>query len=116
MSRFVNLALPLLVLTVACSKQVDSDATKAADSTAPPPQASVPPAPAPDSVVPWPRLSEILRYETSTILAVRQTHALAVTLRMKDGRTYRSTEPQLDAVVRLVREVDQAGRILIATE
>jgi hypothetical protein len=43
-------------------------------------------------------------------------HTRAVTVLFKDGRRYHATEPVIDEIIRLLKEVDPAGRVLIATE
>lgn len=69
-----------------------------------------------DSVVPWPRLQEIVRDDPDGILAVQQTHTLEVSVAMRNGMRFKAREPAIDAILTLLREVDPAGRILIATE
>jgi hypothetical protein len=109
--------LPVVMVLLACSGQAGKDAA-AGDSSAASPSAgiTITPGNGVDSTVSWTRFSEIIQYQTSQVRAVMQSHALAVSARMKDGRLYRSTEPKLDAVVALVHQADQGGDILIATE
>lgn len=69
-----------------------------------------------DSVVAWPRLQQIVREDPDGILAVQQTRTRQVSVAMRNGMRFNSTEPAIDAILHLLREVDPAGRILIATE
>jgi hypothetical protein len=69
-----------------------------------------------DSTVTWPKLQAIVRENPDGILAVQQTHALQVSVAMRNGMRFQAKEPQIDAIITLLREVDPAGRILIATE
>jgi hypothetical protein len=69
-----------------------------------------------DSTVTWPRLQEIVRENPDGILAVQQSHSLQVSVAMRNGMRFKAREPQIDAIIALLREVDPAGRILIATE
>jgi hypothetical protein len=61
-------------------------------------------------------LAAAIRRRPDAIRAVQQTHSLKVTAVFKDGHRFHATEPQIDAILKLVREVDPAGQILIATE
>lgn len=69
-----------------------------------------------DTTVAWPELVGALRRNPDAVRAVMQTHARKVTMVMKDGRRYHTTEPAIDAVLTVLREVDPAGEILVATE
>lgn len=69
-----------------------------------------------DSAVTWAALQQIVRGNPDSILAVQQTHSLQVTVAMRNGLKYHAKEPSMDAILQLLREVDPAGRILIATE
>lgn len=69
-----------------------------------------------DSTVSWPELVAIIRANPDSVRAVMQTHSRKVTALFKDGHRFHSTEPTIDAIVQLVRAVDPAGRILVATE
>jgi hypothetical protein len=69
-----------------------------------------------DSNVTWQEMQAIVKADPDSILAVYQTHALAVSVAMRNGRRYRAKEPTVDAIIHLLRQVDPAGRILIATE
>lgn len=44
------------------------------------------------------------------IEAVMQSHNLQVWMRSKDGRQYLTREPGIDAVARVIREVDPDGK------
>lgn len=115
----------LLVLLAACSlpdsraerKQRALDSADAASANKPIPEAvaTLPPTYV-DSNVTWPQMQEIVRANPDSILAVYQTHARAVSVAMRNGRRYRAQEPVIDAIIHLLRQVDPAGRILIATE
>ncbi len=69
-----------------------------------------------DSAVTWPRLQAIVREDPDGILAVQQTRSLQVSVAMRNGMRFKAKEPRIDAIITLLREVDPAGRILIATE
>ena len=69
-----------------------------------------------DSTVTWPRLQAIVRDNPDGILAVQQTRSLQVSVAMRNGMRFTAREPRTDAIITLLREVDPAGRILIATE
>jgi hypothetical protein len=90
-------------------RQLDSAASASAVTT------SVLPTPI-DSAVSWSKLVELVRSAPDSIRAVQQVHTRAVTVLFKDGRRYHATEPVIDAVIHLLKEVDPAGRVLIATE
>ena len=114
----------LLLLVPACGSRSDSGSTAGkADSTPalPPATTSIPQTvPAPpvpeDSTVSWAELAATIRGNPDAIRAVQQTHSLRVTAVFTDGHRFHSTEPHIDAILKLVREVDPAGQILIATE
>jgi len=91
-------------------RQLDSSASAGAPVTT-----SVLPTPI-DSAVSWGKLVDLIRSTPDSIRAVHQVHTRAVTVLFKDGRRYHATEPAIDVVIRLLKEVDPAGRILIATE
>ena len=122
--RSVPWGMVWLVLLSACESKSDSGATAGkADSTpaSPPVTTSLPQTvsatPAPDdSTVSWAELAAAIRHQPGEIRAVQQTHSLRVTAVFKDGHRYHSTEPHIDAILTLLREVDPAGQILIATE
>jgi hypothetical protein len=69
-----------------------------------------------DSSVTWGALQKIVRENPDSILAVQQTHSLQVSVAMRNGLRFKAKEPAIDAIIQLLREVDPAGRILIATE
>jgi hypothetical protein len=69
-----------------------------------------------DSSVTWDALQRIIRSHPDSILAVQQTRGLQVSVAMRNGLKYQAREPVADAIIQLLREVDPAGRILIATE
>lgn len=69
-----------------------------------------------DSTVSWATLQKIVRENPDSILAVQQTHSLQVSVAMRSGLRFKAKEPAIDAIIQLLREVDPAGRILIATE
>lgn len=113
-----------VLLLAACSgdtfkskKQRALDSAAAAES-APPDTATTRVSPSfyVDSVVTWPRLQAIVRDDPDGILAVQQTRALEVSVAMRNGMRFKAKEPQVDAIIALLREVDPAGRILISNE
>jgi mitochondrial fission protein ELM1 len=69
-----------------------------------------------DTSVAWPDFVATLRRNPDAVRAVMQTHARKVTMVMKDGRRFNTTEPTMDAVLTILREVDPANSILVATE
>jgi hypothetical protein len=97
------------------STALQAGAAQPPDSTAIPTTTSVLPTPS-DSSVAWPELVGTLRRNPEAVRAVMQTHARRVTVVLKDGRRYHATEPSMDAILTVLREVDPAGQILIATE
>jgi hypothetical protein len=112
-------AIFFLCLLTACERkseeargprELDSAATAAV-----PVATSVLPTPI-DSSVSWGKLVELVRSAPDSIRAVHQIHTRAVTVLFKDGRRYHATEPAIDQIIRLLKEVDPAGRVLIATE
>jgi hypothetical protein len=109
----------LLCLLTACNRKTDDargprqlDSAAAAKSTV---ATSVLPAPI-DSAIGWRKLVDLVRSTPDSIRAVQQVHTRAVTVLFKDGRRYHATEPVIDDIIRLLKEVDPAGRVLIATE
>ncbi len=109
----------LLCLLNACNRKTDDgpgprqlDSAAAAEATV---TTSVLPTPI-DSAVSWTKLVELVRSTPDSIRAVHQVHTRAVTVLFKDGRRYHATEPVIDAVIHLLKEVDPAGRVLIANE
>jgi hypothetical protein len=78
---------------------------------------------APDAAALPPRVGAISWQEALALLRsgevrrVAQTHALEVTLETRTGARYTAREPEIDAVLRAVREqAPNAGEIAIATE
>jgi hypothetical protein len=69
-----------------------------------------------DTSVAWSDFVATLRRNPDAVRAVMQTHARKVTMVMKDGRRFHATEPAIDAVLGILREVDPANHILVATE
>ena len=120
--RNAGLSLVALLAVGCAEKQETARAVDAADS-----QASAPtPAPAPqtitfpptpqDSAVSWTELTRIIRAHPDSVRAVMQTHARKVSATFLDGHRLHTTEPSIDGIVSLLRQVDPAGHILIATE
>lgn len=112
-------ALLLLGLLAGCDrKPADTHGDRALDTaaTAPVPvTTSVLPTPI-DSTVAWDKIVTLVRASPDSLRAVQQLHTRAVTVLFKDGRRYHTTEPEIDAIIHLLKEVDPAGRVLIATE
>ena len=108
------------MLLWACLPRSERQATGGAADSAPP--ADTTPATitilpsTSDTSVAWPDFVTTLRRNPDAVRAVMQTHARKVTMVMKDGRRFNSTEPTMDAVLTLLREVDPANSILVATE
>lgn len=69
-----------------------------------------------DSALAWPELAGRLRATPESVRAVMQRHDRSVVVLFLDGRRYHGTEPEIDAIIALLRTVDPSGRILIATE
>ena len=69
-----------------------------------------------DTTVSWEHLVQVMRKEPDAVRAVRQTRARNVTVLMKDGRSFHAREPAIDDIVRVTREIDPSGGILIATQ
>jgi hypothetical protein len=112
-------AILLLFLLAGCErKQAESRGDRTLDSAATVPApvtASVLPTPI-DSTITWSRMESLIRSAPDSLRAVQQLHTRAVTVLFKDGRRYHATEPRIDAVLHLMKDVDPAGRVLIATE
>ena len=112
-------AILLLPLLFGCERKADdARGERALDSaaTAPAPvTTSVLPTPI-DSAITWDRMVGLIRAAPDSLRAVQQLHTRAVTALFKDGRRYHATEPEIDAIIHLLKEVDRAGRVLIATE
>ncbi|HSB53714.1 MAG TPA: hypothetical protein VLD58_05135 [Gemmatimonadales bacterium] len=112
-------AMLLLILLAGCERrQEKSHGDRALDSAATvPTPATSSPLPIPiDSTISWDRMERLIRSAPDSLRAVQQLHTRAVTALFKDGRRYHATEPRIDAVIHLLKEVDPAGRVLIATE
>lgn len=93
-----------------------ADSQLSSPAPAPTPQPiSVPPPPQ-DTTMSWAELTAIIRAQPDSVRAVMQTHARKVTAIFLDGHRIRTTEPAIDAIVTLLRQVDPAGHVLIATE
>jgi len=107
----------LLCLLAACSPKSGSTRhDRALDTAATAPKAeTVLPTPI-DSFVSWSQITKLVRSTPDSIRAVQQLHTRAVTVLFKDGRRYHATEPGIDDIIHLLKEVDPAGRVLIATE
>jgi tRNA C32,U32 (ribose-2'-O)-methylase TrmJ len=69
-----------------------------------------------DSNVTWAYIERLVRANPESVRAVMQRHDRKVSIVFLDGRRYHATEPAIDGIIALVRDVDPAGRILIATE
>lgn len=112
-------AILFVCLLTACDRKAENERTgRELDSaaTAPiPVTRSVLPTPI-DSSVSWGKVVQLVRAAPDSIRAVHQMHTRAVTVLFKDGRRYHATEPVIDEIIRLLKEVDPAGRVLIATE
>ena len=94
-----TLAAALLALSLAC--------------------AAAPPQPTPSQLargeISWEEALALIR--SGEVHSVSQTHALEVALRTRTGARYTTREPEIDAVLRAVRELaPNAGEIAIATE
>jgi hypothetical protein len=109
-------ALLVAACLTGCGVIRDKSATADADSAPRDSVVFVPPAVTVDSTVPWSRIAELINDGTRNIRLVRQSHSRAVSVVMKDGRVFRSTEPQFDAIVRLIHGVDQSNSTPIVTE
>lgn len=107
------------LLMAACSpKSGDSHSDRQLDSAAAAPDTSSTAAlPAPvDSSISWDKMVGLVRQGPDSIRAVHQVHTRDVTVLFKDGRRYHATEPAIDDIIKLLKQVDPAGRVLIATE
>lgn len=115
------LTLGLLLVTACGGDLMKSNKQRALDSAAavPAPDTSstvAGPKYYQDSSVTWTELEKIVRADPDAILAVQQRHSLQVSVAMRNGLKFQAKEPRIDAIIQLLREVDPAGRILIATE
>ena len=68
----------------------------------------------PRNTVSWEDAKEIIR--EGDVKAVSQSHRRDVLIEMKDGTIYRTTEPGLDDVLRLLKETGKDNEIRYATE
>lgn len=115
MRRMIIAAL----LAAACSpRSGDSRGDRELDSAASAPDtssvASLPTTV--DSTIAWTRMVSLVTQAPDSIRAVHQVHTRSVTVLFKDGRRYHATEPAIDDIIKLLKQVDPAGRVLIATE
>ncbi len=63
----------------------------------------------------WQTAQEMI--QSGQVKAVSQSHSLRVSLTLQDGRELQTTEPQIDDVIRVVKQCGEPCRdILIATE
>ena len=92
-------------------RQLDSAASAAA---APATSQALPPPI--DSSITWSKMVVLVKAAPDSIRAVHQVHTRDVTVLFKDGRRYHATEPVIDDIIKLLKQVDPAGRVLIATE
>jgi hypothetical protein len=81
--------------------------------------APTPPQPTPSQLereqISWEEALALIR--SGEVRSVSQTHALEVSLRTRTGARYTTREPEIDAVLRAVRELaPNADKIVIATE
>lgn len=108
-----------VALLSACLPRSERPATAAADSAPPadttPTTITILPGTS-DTSVAWPDFVTTLRRNPDAVRAVMQSHARKVTMVMKDGRRFNTTQPTMDAVLAILREVDPANSILVATE
>lgn len=112
------LILAAIVVAACTPKPGDTPGDRALDSAATA-QSTVatPVLPTPiDSSISWDRMVGLVRQSPDSIRAVHQVHTRDVTVLFKDGRRYHATEPSIDDIIRLLKQVDPAGRVLIATE
>jgi hypothetical protein len=72
--------------------------------------------PGSDTTVAWAAFEAAIRAAPDSVRAVLQTHSRRVTASFRNGLRLHTTEPAIDQVIRLLREVDPAGHILVATE
>lgn len=108
----------LCLLTSCTPRSREAGGSRELDSAAAlptPVTSSVLPTPL-DSAISWTKMVELVRASPDSIRAVHQVHSREVTVLFKDGRRYHATEPAIDQIIRLLKEVDPAGRVLIATE
>jgi prepilin-type processing-associated H-X9-DG protein len=111
------------VLLIGCAEKPDAahpaNATDSQATSAAPAQEeqviAFPPT-AEDRTVSWGELTKIIIGKPDSVRTVMQTHARKVTVAFLDGHRLHSTEPSIDAIVTLLRKVDPAGHILVATE
>ncbi len=110
--------LAALLLAACKPKSGDTAGDRQLDSAASAPDTSSSAAlPTPiDSSISWDRLVHLVKQGPDSIRAVHQVHTRDVTVLFKDGRRYHATEPAIDDIIKLLKQVDPAGRVLIATE
>jgi hypothetical protein len=65
--------------------------------------------------VSWPRAVELVN--SGRVEQAFQSHALVVHLVLKDGSTFQTTEPNIDDIMRVIKECgSKCSEILFATE
>lgn len=68
-----------------------------------------------EETIAWEMAADLIR--NGLVTAVSQTHALDVTLELKDGRYLNTVEPQIDDVFKVIEECGDTCRdIIMATE
>ncbi|MEJ2749725.1 MAG: DUF333 domain-containing protein [Anaerolineae bacterium] len=68
-----------------------------------------------ETTISWERAADLIR--NGLVDAVSQTHALEVTLNLKDGRSLTTIEPQIDDVFQVINECGEpCSNMIIATE
>jgi hypothetical protein len=85
-----------------------------ADAGTAPPDLTAP-SPAPQLPIPWPEALALL--QSGQVRQVVQLHSLEVHLTLADGRTLVTVEPEIDAIIRAVRQCGPpCDNIQLATE
>lgn len=68
-----------------------------------------------EATIPWEQAADLIR--NGLVEAVFQTHALDVTLELKDGRSLTTIEPQIDDVFQVIDECGEpCSDMVLATE
>jgi len=119
-------ALLALLVALACEKKVEGPPSGGASDLSPAQAArsgaesvahAAEPIPVPrDTVVSWGELTKLLRSAPDSVRAVLHTNDGKIAATLRDGHRYHAVEPTSGALFKLLREVDPAGHILIATE